>query len=309
MNKQPLHITNTTTLTTTINNLGIKGEKLLWEAMLCEGPTTQTIYSKDFLKIRTSFFNTFYNINLDIIEINKELEKLNNTNQYSEIILWFDYNLFCHINMIAVISLIQQKKIDCPLYLVCSGRVEGSQNLKKLSELSKTQLLDHYKNKVQLTSEDIDLATSIWGIYCGIDHNLLKPYIMKSSSFKYLNNCLMAHLERFPDVTDGLTVLERNILKIIDKYNIVSKNQLLGYTFNYQGYYGYENMQLMRIIESLNTFYSIEKKRIILNRKGHEALLKDYHVSLQVDDNMIYGGVKKYAFKFSQTEDKLIKTI
>ena len=110
MDKQPLHITNGTHLTNTISQLGIKGEKLTWQEMLCEGPTSEMIDSEEFMNLRKSFFNEFYDVDLDIELIKNELDKLNHTENYSEIVLWFEYDLFCHINMVAVISLIQQKK-------------------------------------------------------------------------------------------------------------------------------------------------------------------------------------------------------
>ncbi len=308
MNKQPLHITNGTHLTNTLNQLGIEGEKLTWQEMLCEGPTSEMVYSEEFLNLRKTFFKAFYDVELDTDFIKEELNKLNHTENYSEIVLWFEYDLFCHINMVAVISLIQQKKIDLPIYLVCSGRIEGSKTLKGLTEISPEQLMNHYKNKVLLDEEGIDLAITIWGIYCGIDHNLLKPFIVKPSAFEYLSNCLKAHLKRFPDSVDGLNTLERNILEIINKYTITSKHHLLGYALNYQGFYGYGDLQFSRIIDQLDMFYTVEKDRLVLNRKGHEALLGQHNFSSEIDNGMMYGGVKKFDFQFSKSENKLIKT-
>lgn len=309
MEKQPLHITNGDSLTHLLNELKIEGEKLTWQEMLCEGPTIQMVYSKDFISLRQTFFDTFYDVDLDIEQINFELNKLNSVDDYSEIVLWFEYDLFCHINVVAVISLIQQKKIDLPLYLVCSGRIEGSKNLKGLAELSSKELLEHYKNKVLLNKDDISTATTVWGIYCGIDHNLLKPYIVKPTSFKYLSNCLKAHLERFPELQDGLNILERNILKIIEKHQITSKNHLLGYALNYQGFYGYGDLQLTRIIDNLSLFYTISEDRLTLNRKGHEALLGHHNFSAEINDKMIFGGVKKRGFQFSNSQNKLVKSV
>ena len=309
MSKLPLHITNGNSLTTVLNELGIEGEKLTWQEMLCEGPTIEKINSEEFFKLRASFFNEFYDIDLDPEIINEEFDKLNHSEKYSEIILWFEYDLFCHINMVAVISLIQQKKIELPLYLVCSGRIEGSKSLKGLSELSSQQLLKHYNNKVLLNTEDINIATTVWGIYCGIDHNLLKPYIVTPSSFEYLSNCLKAHLERFPNTISGLNILERNILEIVDKHNITSKHHLLGYALNYQGYYGYGDMQLIRIIDQLSVFYTIEGDSLMLNRKGHEALLEQHNFSSEFNNNISYGGVKKIDFQFSKSKNKLIKSV
>lgn len=309
MNKLPLHITNGNNLTSYLNELSIAGDKLSWQEMLCEGPTTKTVYSDEFLKSRQTFFDAFYDIDLNIEEISHELNKLNNITNYSEIILWFEYDLFCHINLLAVINLIQQKKITLPLYLVCSGRIKGNKTLKGLSELLPEELLKHYKNKVLLNQEAINIATSVWEIYCGKDHNLLKPYIIKPSAFMYLSTCLKAHLERFPDLKDGLNVLERNILKIINQYKITSKNQLLGYAINYQGFYGYGDLQLLRIINNLSIFYTVENNRLVLNRKGHEALLGQQNFSSEINDTITFGGVKKMSYQFCNAENKLIKSV
>lgn len=308
MKKNILHITNGSVLTDRLNELNIEGEKLTWQEMLCEGPTTSIVYSQEFIKLRKNFFNTFYNVDLDISKIKLELDKLNHTEKYSEIDLWFEYDLFCHINLLAVISLIQQKKIDLPLYLVCSGRIRGSKNLKGLAELNSGHLLKHYTDKVKLKPEDIDLATTVWGIYCGKDHNLLKPLIVQSSSFIYLNSCLKAHLERFPNTKDGLNNIERNLLEIIKDAKIKSIHHLLGYALNYQGYYGYGDLQILRIIEKLKIFFIEEENNIKLNRKGHEALLGQHNFTLELQNNMVYGGVNKFDFQFNKQQNKLIRT-
>ena len=309
MGTNPLHITNGSSLTNILKDLDFTGDILTWEEMLCEGPTISNIDSDEFLNLRASFLNTYYDIDLNIDEIKEELDRLNHIENYSDIILWFGYDLFCHINMIAVIALLHHKKVNLPIYLVCSGRIEGEKSLKDLSELSENQLRDHFKDKIKLTADDIDLAISIWDIYCGKDHNLLKPYIVKSSNFKYLSNCLKAHLERFPDSKSGLNVLETNILEIIKEKEIKSKNHLLGYALNYQGYYGYGDLQFDRIIKLLSIFITENNDLITLNRKGHEALLGQQNFSAEINDTIQFGGVNKLDFHFSKKQNKLIKTI
>ncbi|MDO7173565.1 DUF1835 domain-containing protein [Mariniflexile sp. AS56] len=309
MSKHPLHITNGSVLTKRLDELNIEGDILTWQEMLCEGPTVEQVYSDEFLKLRKDFFSSFYDITLVTSEIKLELNKLDATEKYSEIVLWFEYDLFCHINMIAIISLLHQKGINLPLYLVCSGKVERNKNLKGLAELNSGQLLKHFRDKVALLPEDIEMAMSAWSIYCGTDHNLLKPLIIEKSSFKYLSNCLKAHLERFPKTKDGLNVMERNILEIVRDNSIKSKHHLLGYALNYQGYYGYSDLQVSRIIEKLTLFFTEEENLIKLNRKGHEALLAKHNFALEINNAMTYGGAFKFDFQFNKNENKLIKTI
>ncbi|GAA4296925.1 DUF1835 domain-containing protein [Aestuariibaculum suncheonense] len=309
MSATSLHITNGTVLTNRLNELNIEGQKLTWQEMLCEGPTIEQVYSEAFYELRKEFFDEFYHIDLETDKIKSALDILNHTKDFTEIILWFEYDLFCHINMVAVISLIQQKKIKLPLYLVCSGRVRRSKNMKGLSELTTGQLLKHYNDKIKLNHDDIDLARNIWSIYCGKDHNLLKPYILKNSSFEYLSSCLKAHLERFPATKDGLNNLERNILQIVRDVNVNSINHLLGYALHFQGFYGYSDLQLMRIIQNLKVYIDESEDGLILNRKGHEVLLGTHRYLSELDNRMVFGGVKKCDFQFNSTINRLIKNV
>lgn len=309
MGKNILHITNGSVLTEYLRELDFEDDILTWQEMLCEGPTIPAIASDEFFEIRHKFLQDYYDIEVDSNELKSELSKLDNPDKYDEIFLWFEYDLFCHINLLGVINLLHQKDIDKPLYLICSGRVEGEKNLKGLAELSAKQLLDHYHKRTLLTKEDKELCITLWRTYCGKDHNILKPYIVTKSSFKYMTNCLKAHLKRFPHQKSGLSVIEDNILRIIRDNDVKSLHHLLGYSLNYQGYYGFGDTQLNRIIEKLSIFYDVSETKITLNRKGHEALLRQNNFASEVNNDMTYGGVKRLEFQFSVDQNKLVKTI
>ena len=307
MVNKTLHITNGSVLTNYLVELEFPGEILTWEELLCEGPTIEHINSEEFLDIRQKFLREFYQIEVDLNKVEQDINVLNNTEDFSEIILWFEYDLFCHINLIGVINLIIQKKINLPLYLVCSGRIHGVNELKGLAELSASQLKAHYKARVRLTADDKDLARTIWQLYNGKDHNLIKPYIVKHSSFEYLSNCLKAHLQRFPNTENGLSELELNILRIINCRDIHSKNHLLGYALNFQGFYGYGDMQFERIIERLRMFYKEEAHSLTLNEDGIKALNSEVNYAEAIADNLVYGGVNKKDFNFNTKLNKLVK--
>jgi hypothetical protein len=304
-----LHITNGTHLSEYLTDLGFSEPILTWQEMLCEGPTIAAINSEEFFKLRKIFLNDYYDIVVDEQDLAKELHKLDSPTAYNEIILWFEYDLFCHINMLGVINLIHQKEIKSKLSLVCSGRVHGEKDLKGLSELNQNQLLAHYEHRIELTPNDKELAIALWRTYCGSDHNILKPYITKASSFEYMGNCLKAHLQRFPDQKSGLSALETNILKLIRDYKIKSVHHLLGYALNYQGYYGFGDIQMQRIIKHLQPLYSISQNGLSLNREGYDALLGHSNAAQTVNNQMIYGGVNRMDFVFSEAQNKLMKKV
>ncbi|WP_458626513.1 DUF1835 domain-containing protein [Winogradskyella sp. PC D3.3] len=309
MTKNVLHITNGGSLTEYLRELDFTEDIFTWQEMLCEGPTIPAINSEEFFKIRAKFLKEYYDIEVDTKELETELSKLDNVENYNEINLWFEYDLFCHINLLGVINLLHQKEINKPLYLICSGRIKGEKNLKSLSELTPQQLKEHYNNKVLLTQKDIEFAIALWRTYCGKDHNILKPYIVTNSNFKYMSNCLKAHLKRFPHQQSGLNVLEDNILRLVRDNEIKSEHHLLGYSLNYQGYYGYGDTQLKRLIEKLSIFFEKTENQLTLNRKGHEALLRHHNFASEINNAMVYGGVNRLDYQFSVTQNKLIKKL
>lgn len=305
--EQVLHISNGSSLTKRLKELEKENPILSWEEMLCEGPTTPQIETREFFELRKTYLSETYDIEINFKAYNAEISKLDNPQEYKEIVLWFEYNLFSHINLLAVINVLEQRKIKKPLYLVCSGRIKGISELKELSILSTEQLKKHYKKKILLSQDDIELTKTLWGIYCGKDHNLLKPYIVKKSSFEYLGNCLKAHLMRFPDSKTGLGTLEQNILLLIQKNKIYSEHHLLGYALNYQGYYGYGGLQFERVINNLKLFIKKTDDGLILNNLGTKVLNGNKNALSYTNNNIAYGGILRSDFCFDKIQNKLIK--
>ena len=83
----------------------------------------------------------------------------------------------------------------------------------------------------------------------------------------------------------------------------------MGYAINYQGYYGYGDIQFLRIIKLLRVFITEDADGLKLNRKGHEALLGQHNFSSEINDAIKFGGVNKLDFHFSKKQNKLIKTV
>ncbi|WAC02538.1 DUF1835 domain-containing protein [Lacinutrix neustonica] len=141
MSKTTLHIVNDSSITDDLTKFKFEGDILTWHEMLCEGPTLKEINTPAFFKLRKKFLERVYNVEYDVEKIKNEFDKLKDTSKYSEIVLWFEYNLFCHINLIAAICLIKQKNIKLPLFLVCSGRVEGEKELKSLGKINRKTII------------------------------------------------------------------------------------------------------------------------------------------------------------------------
>ena len=309
MTNKMLHITNGDSLTDKMSRLNLPGEVVIWREMLCEGQTVQEVGSQEFIAKRKEFLETCYDIPASDYDIKfvSELEKLAQAKDYEEIILWFEFDLFCHINMISAISFLFQQNIHKPIYLVCSKRLKGEEKLQGLSQLSDKELLNHFEHKILLNEDDLELAELVWKLYCGNNPLRLKPEIKKTSNFEYLSSCLRAHIERFPNIKSGLNSLEANFLKIITSHTISSHNQLLGYSLEYQGYYGYGDIQMLRIIDNLKSFIYLDNQKYSLTEEGKMALNKSQNFYQELKDDLYYGGARKYDFLYDHESHHLLK--
>jgi len=304
-----LHIINGDSLTEQVEELDLPGEIIVWRELLCEGPCIQEVGSSKFIKQREKFLKETYDISAENYQDRfvSQLKKLKKARDYDHVVLWFEFDLFCHINMLAAISFYLEHKPEVPFYLVCSKRQKGEDEFLPLSRLPEKHLLNHFNNKIQLTKEDLEIATLVWELYCGKDPIKLKKQIKKTSNFEYLSSCIRAHIERFPNSTTGINSLEKNVLKLIENQHITSINQLLGYALQYQGYYGYSDSQMERVLDKLSIFYTLENGDVILTPNGRAALDKTKNFYRDLINDEYYGGAKIYDFLYDSDSHKVLK--
>ncbi|WP_037321635.1 DUF1835 domain-containing protein [Salegentibacter sp. Hel_I_6] len=309
MTNTALHIINGDSLTEQVEALDLPGQIIVWRELLCEGPCTKEVGSNKFIKQRQKFLKEAYNISAENYQERfvTQLSKLKEAKNYDHVVLWFEFDLFCHINMLAAISFYMEHKPKVPFYLVCSKRLKGEDEFLPLSSLSEKHLLNHFKHKIELKEEDLEIASLVWELYCGNDPMKLKKQIKKTSNFEYLSSCIRAHIERFPNSKTGINSLERNVLKLIENQQIASINQLLGYALQYQGYYGYSDSQMERVLKKLTIFYSLENNKVILTQKGQDVLnsKKNFYQELKNEDCL--GGARVFDFLYDSDSHKVLK--
>ena len=308
MEKGVLHIVNGDSLAEQMQELNLPGELVIWRELLCEGPTLQEINS-DFFKLRKKFLKKTYNISAENYEERfiAEIKRLKSFNNYDEVVLWFEFDLFCHINMLAAINLLAQKEKSRPITLVCSRKLKGEKEFKPLSQLNLKELKNHYDNRIHLNSDDIEIASLIWELYCGNNPLKLKPQIKVQTNFEYLSSCIRAHIERFPNSISGINTLEKNILKLIENHDIKNENHLLGYALQYQGYYGYSDTQMQRLLDKLSVFYQNNGEKIILSDSGKLALAGEKNFYRDLKNEEVFGGAKMYDFLYESESHRLLK--
>lgn len=311
MSHKITHITNGDSTTNYLKSLDVKGEFITWREMLCEGKTTNDVGSEDFWKTRFDFLKKSYKISKQtFIDFTlKEYRLLCQKKHQEEIVLWFEHDLFCQINMLAVLSWLKRYRKGIPVFLVCSGDVKGSKKRLGLAELNKTQIKQHYKNRVLLKRDDIEYADYIWQLYCSDSPLRLETVhqFNPMSPFKYLSDALEAHLKRFPTLSNGLNEIENTILQTAARDQITSKKAFVGTLLKQQNVHGYGDVQYFARLDELKKLFT-SFDPVKLSRKGKQVLNNELNFYRDLRNESAYlGGAKKYSFLYVDNAHKLLQ--
>lgn len=305
-----LHITNGDSFTDRLNSLNLEGEIITWREMLCEGKTLNQVGSESFWKARYEFLHTNYKVSKSwfIEKTLKEYRSLCNHKQQDHIVLWFEYDLFCQINMLAVISWLQTHRKYAQITLVCSGKEDTSDKLYGLNDLSDEQLKQKYANRVVLTQDDISYADYVWQLYCSDNPIRLENLTdFKNYQFNYLEDAIKTHLQRFPSITNGLNLMENNILQLTKDHKPATKKELMKTVLTNQGNFGFGDVQYERAIARLKPLFSTFNP-VRLTKKGKEILEKQTSYYSCIQNNEVYlGGALKYDFLYNTASNKILK--
>ncbi|EIJ40511.1 hypothetical protein JoomaDRAFT_3573 [Galbibacter orientalis DSM 19592] len=305
-----LHITNGDSFTTVLNELNISGDIITWREMLCEGKTINEVGSESFWRQRYEFLNRAYKITKDtfINRTLKEYRNLCNQKSQEEIVLWFEYDLFCQVNMIAVLSWLKKNRSDADIFLACSGKEDATDKLYALTELSKEKLEKLYENRVLLTKDDIEYGDYIWQLYCENNPIRLQNAIKQNTSeLTYLSKAMESHIHRFPSLKNGLNELENKMLEKSLNKQLKSKDDIIQEMLLDQGIYGFGDIQFVKMANNLRPLFK-SFNPVKLTKTGAKVAekLENYYPNIRSDKEYL-GGTPKYSFLFMEDSEQLLK--
>lgn len=308
--KSLLHITNGDSFTEKLQTLPLKGDIITWREMLCEGKTLSTVGSESFWKTRFEFLNKNYKVSKSwfVEKTLKEYRSLCNHKQQDQIVLWFEYDLFCQVNMLAVLSWLKTHRRHAEISLVCSGKEDESDKLYALNELSDEKLVSLYENRTVLSQDDIEYADYVWQLYCSDNPIRLENLTdYKNYKFDYLADAVEAHLQRFPTIKNGLNGVENHILNLAINEKPKTKREFLGKILSNQGMYGFGDSQYERMLSTMKPLFS-SFSPVRLNKQGKEVMQSKSNFYAQLRDSEAYlGGALKYNFLYNTASNRILK--
>ena len=274
---QTVHILNGDSTSFGIKKGNINGDIIVWREMLADGFIDKDVGSDVFWKKRYSFFENELGISkLDYYDkCIKELVKIEDLSNYNEVVLGFEFDLFCQVNLMALCTyLLKYYRNDISYFLVCVGKEKDRENLQTLADFSPKEYQYLYNDKIRLSRNDLLFAKESWEVYVNNNEKELGQYnFNKNVKFKYLQLAIDQHLKRFPG-KGGLNQVEYKILELISS-NGRTKKDIIRDLLNWQRcetVYGFGDLQYILHLRKLNDFYKIKDQQYYLNNKGKSIL-------------------------------------
>lgn len=216
-----LHITNGDTAVALLKAANIRGDYLPWRDILHIGPVPMTNDLASLSLIRASYLAQigFTDQSTAKASFSERDNIFTERNQYTEVTLWFEHDLYDQLQLIQILSLITHHEIDTKRVTL----VNPDQYLGQLTTGDAIKLFDERKC---VTAEQTLLANIAWNAYrqpTPLDwYELLK---VPSNCLPFLNGAIARSIQELPETSSCLNKTESMMLDLL-AHNKATPNQL-----------------------------------------------------------------------------------
>jgi len=169
-----------------------------------------------------------------------ELAKLLDLDEGDEVNLWFEYELFCSVNMWFCLWLLSET--GASVYRVEPIVRSEADRWLGFGKLASDDLKTCFNSRIKLPAEDVALGAALWNAYRKNDNaKLAELSTSVSACFPYLREICEAAIEK--DTRPGEIIAE------IQFEGKTEFDDLFGEFTRRSGVYGYGDLQVKRLIE------------------------------------------------------------
>jgi hypothetical protein len=250
-----------------------------------------------FFEERADFLQQAYGIDSVsyLSEAERDRQTLENAAVYEEIVLWFEFDLFCQVNLVFVLFYLTQLSVKLPpITIVQPDHHPEVPNFRGMGMLQSRHLPPLFAARTPVQQEDTDLAREVWEAYSAGDPPALEMLSQRrSAGLPYLGKALQAHLKRLPNTTNGLNAVEYFFLDRLALGKLRERD--LYYQFwDELKIYGFGDFQLDVYLNRLQQAGVVKREDEMLSiTELGEELLKgeaDYH-AFASSRNLWLGGI------------------
>ncbi len=243
------HILNGDSLAYSFPDTKIDGEIIVVREGLIDGDLSGDNLH-DFWQSRARYMGLteveYYN------KVVKEFEKLMSAPDDSEFNLWFEYDLFCQVNIWFVLSLLNSLPIKKKVFAVFTSYLDRSnkQFWNGFGPANASELKVCFTNRISLIDVDLQFGQELWKAYNNGDlEALIRLSKNQSPAFPYLQEVVIAHVDRFPQ--DGTKGRPEKVLEDITKNISTDFHQVFKEFWSRESIYGFGDIQLKHLYDKV----------------------------------------------------------
>ncbi len=162
-----LHVLNGDVTATVFAAAGLSGDVLVWRDILVEGPLTAEWTEPTALAARATFLADRLAIDpkLYLRVVREQEEGLAGALRHDEVVLWFEQDLFCAVNLWYLLAWFSRRPAAARLVLV----YPPTDAVKGLGRLEPAQLAALFTERRLVTPLALALGRRAWEAYTGAD--------------------------------------------------------------------------------------------------------------------------------------------
>lgn len=309
-----LHVLNGDATREIFEHSGIAGEVIVWREMLCEGKAPATQDLPGFFEERATHLQQVYGIDRKtyLDSIGEDYKRLGKAAAYEEIVLWFEFDLFCQVNMLFILYYLKKLNPTLPrVSIVQLDEHPDVPNFRGLGMLRPENLPPLFEQRVYLQDEDWQLATEAWEAYRSEDPLQLEQLSYRyTERLPYLGPALQAHLKRLPGTENGLNAVEHFFLDRLALGKLRERD--LYYQFwDELKIYGFGDFQLDIYTQRLQRAGVVQRndEMLYLTGLGAEVLnSEENYLSFASQNNIWIGGIplEHTPWRWDEEEGKVV---
>jgi hypothetical protein len=202
-----LHVLNGDETRVVFERAGIAGDVVVWRDILVEGPVNADGDAVPALDARLDFLAERLAIDREDYArcAREEAAALDVAGGHDEVVLWFEQDLFCAVNLWRLLDWFARRPPRSRLSLVYPSTEEA----KGLAVLTPERLAALFTERAPVRDETLALGRRAWAAYAGPDPLDTAPLVEHDETvLPFVRGAFRCHLGRFPSVTNGLNELE-----------------------------------------------------------------------------------------------------
>lgn len=213
-----LHILNSDSQARLFSRTSIPGVQLVWRESVLTGPSPGGLSTGEWIELRAQHISETYEVPLDVCvtELQQAYVGLQQSALHDEVILWFEDDLYCGLNLIHLLSLLESCAGDTRVSMIPLDQLSRGQH-SGVGEMTPERLQFLFERRVSLDIDALRLGSRSWHAYVSPDPILLHAIeISRTSPLHPVQELLLLHAARFPSLKNGLGRLEHSLLEFVD---------------------------------------------------------------------------------------------